>query len=210
MQRRNGMTLVSNPRRPCSVSPHFQIGEILQLHFTEICVRGAKGDVWERFGRINGASPDAKPWTLGGDYLWDLDRDCIYVSVCINAPGRGQFIVLYICLSCLEWLCIPDTVTGVLIELFLICNYTLFELMGPPGLSISRLYASSGGSQPWGPATSHHMVSKQGWLLVPLWLVPFYSKRRCRSMVCHQTRSFQSEQKLSCFWRPMSTITGVQ
>ena len=45
---------------------------------------------------------DAKPWTLGGDYLWDLDRACIYVSVCINAPGRGQFIVLYICLSCLE------------------------------------------------------------------------------------------------------------
>ena len=40
--------------------------------------------------------------TLGGDYLWDLDRACIYVSVCINAPGRGQFIVLYICLSCLE------------------------------------------------------------------------------------------------------------
>ena len=45
---------------------------------------------------------DAKPWTLGGDYLWDLDRACIYVSVCINAPGRGQFIVLYICLSYLE------------------------------------------------------------------------------------------------------------
>ena len=50
-------------------------------------------------------------------------------------------------------------VTGVLIELFLICNYTLFELMDPPGLSISRLYASSGGSQPWGPATSHHVYS---------------------------------------------------
>ena len=49
-----------------------------------------------------GGSSDAKPWTLGGDYLWDLDRACIYVSVCINAPGRGQFIVLYICLSCLE------------------------------------------------------------------------------------------------------------
>ena len=32
---------------------------------------------------------DAKPWTLGGDCLWDFDRACIYVSACIDAPGRG-------------------------------------------------------------------------------------------------------------------------
>ena len=57
-------------------------------------------------------------------------------------------------------MCIHDTVTGLLIELFLICDYTLFELMGPLGLSVSRLYASSGGSRPWGPATMHHMVSE--------------------------------------------------
>ena len=49
----------------------------------------------------------------------------------------GNIIVHYICLPCLEWLCIPDTVTGVLIELFLICNHTFFELMDPSGLSIS-------------------------------------------------------------------------
>ena len=49
----------------------------------------------------------------------------------------GNILVLYICLYCLESLCIPDTVTGVLIELFLIYNYTLFELVGPLGLSIS-------------------------------------------------------------------------
>ena len=34
---------------------------------------------------------EAKPWTLGGDCLWDFDRACIYVSVCINSPGRGQY-----------------------------------------------------------------------------------------------------------------------
>ena len=39
----------------------------------------------------------------------------------------GNILVFHICLYCLESLCIPDTVTGVLIELFQICNYTLFE-----------------------------------------------------------------------------------
>ena len=38
-----------------------------------------------------GGSSDAKPWTLGGDYLWDLDRACIYVSVRIYAHGHGQY-----------------------------------------------------------------------------------------------------------------------
>ena len=51
----------------------------------------------------------------------------------------GNILVLYICLHCLECLCIPDTVTGVLIELFLICNYTLLELMHPPELPASHL-----------------------------------------------------------------------
>ena len=34
---------------------------------------------------------DAKPWPLGGDCMWDFDRACIYVSVCINALRRGQY-----------------------------------------------------------------------------------------------------------------------
>ena len=34
----------------------------------------------------------------------------------------------------------------------------MFELMGPLGLSVSRLYASSGGSRPWGSATAHQLV----------------------------------------------------
>ena len=33
---------------------------------------------------------DAKPWTLGGDCLWDFGSACIYVSVCIDAPEHGQ------------------------------------------------------------------------------------------------------------------------
>ena len=39
----------------------------------------------------------------------------------------GNIVVHHICLSCLERLCISDTVTRVLFELFLICNFTLFE-----------------------------------------------------------------------------------
>ena len=38
-----------------------------------------------------GGSSDAKPWTLGGECLWDFERAYIYVSVYINAPGRGQY-----------------------------------------------------------------------------------------------------------------------
>ena len=34
---------------------------------------------------------DAKPWTLGGDCLWDFDRTYIYVLACINAPEQGQY-----------------------------------------------------------------------------------------------------------------------
>ena len=40
---------------------------------------------------IWGGSSDAKPWTLCRDCIWDFDRACIYVSVCINAPRRGQY-----------------------------------------------------------------------------------------------------------------------
>ena len=50
-----------------------------------------------RLRRLTEQTPsevDAKPWTLGGDCLWDFDRACIYVLVCINAPGRG----LYYCI----------------------------------------------------------------------------------------------------------------
>ena len=31
-----------------------------------------------------------------------LQRACICVLLCIDAPGRGSIVVLYICLSCLE------------------------------------------------------------------------------------------------------------
>ena len=54
-----------------------------------------------------------------------MNRAWIYISIYIDAPGCGLHCCILHFLSCLELLCIPDTVTGVLIELFLICDNIL-------------------------------------------------------------------------------------
>ena len=84
----------------------------------------------------------------------------------------GSIIVHSICLHCLEWLCIPDTVTGVLIWLFLICNHSLFEVVLPTRRLSLACHASRGGSQPWGPATAHQRNSEC--TLHSYWLTYFH------------------------------------
>ena len=55
----------------------------------------------------------------------------------------------------------PDTVTGVLIWLFLICNDFLVRVILPTGRLSLACHASCGGSQPWGPATTHQSSPKR-------------------------------------------------
>ena len=52
----------------------------------------------------------------------NLDRACIYILVCIDALERGQhYCILHLCIL-FRVTMYPDTVTGGLIELFLISN----------------------------------------------------------------------------------------
>ena len=63
----------------------------------------------------------------------------------------GKVIVYLICLSYLQWLYIPDTISGVLIELFLICNIYSIRVIGPtkaaisPGVTLVAVGPSNGG-----------------------------------------------------------------
>ena len=66
----------------------------------------------------------------------NLDRACIYVSVCIDAPRHGQhYCTLH--LFILSRVTIPDMVAGVLVELFLICNIYFVCVIGPTRAAVS-------------------------------------------------------------------------
>ena len=107
-------------------------------------------------------------WCKALDIRWSLD---VGFSIGLAFMFRsalmpldvGDIVVLYICLPCIEWLCIPDTITGVLIELFLICSNILYSSnWAHYGVCLSFGNASSCGPQLWGPialCTSYHYRS---------------------------------------------------